>query len=248
MAKKTRGGVAAAKGSSGSTGSMPDTRKKIVRRPARRTSPVMWIIGAAVVVVVALVIISNLRSGGATKTAATADNPRSIGPADAKVVVTEFSDFQCPYCERFFSETQSQLVEKYVNTGKVRFEYKHFIVIGQESIWAAEASECAADQGKFWEYHDLLFQRQSGENVGAFTKAKLKGFATELKLNRDTFDKCLDTDQYKSRVEDDSTEGRNLGVQSTPSFFVNKRAVLGAQPFSVFQNAIEQELAATNGG
>ena len=247
MAKKTRGGVAAGK-VAGSSPSTPVTRKKIVRPSARRTSPLVWIIGAAIVVVVVLVILSSQRSGGTNKTAATADNPRSLGQADATVVITEYSDFQCPFCERFASQTEPQIVEQYVNTGKVRFEYRHFIVIGQESLWAAEASECAADQGKFWEYHDLLFQRQSGENVGAFSKAKLKGFATELKLNRDTFDKCLDSDQYKSRVEADSAEGRSLGVQSTPSFFVNKRGVLGAQPFSVFQSAIDQELAAVGGG
>jgi len=218
---------------------------KALTRP-RRIPPLAWVIGLAVVVVVTLIAL-NVSGAGRTNREGIVSEAKSLGRADAPVVLTEFSDFQCPFCARFARDTEPQIIEQYVKTGKVRFEYKHFIVIGEESWWAAEAAECAAEQGKFWEYHDLLFQRQGGENVGTFAKSKLKGFATELRLDRDAFDKCLDSDIYRAKVEANIAEGRALGVQSTPSFFVNKRAIVGAQPFSVFQDAIERELTARSG-
>ncbi len=245
MARKQRKVNVAIKSGRGSN-ARPAVRKEGTLTRPRRFPPLAWAVGMAVVVVAALIALNVTRSGGANREGIIAQ-AKSLGPADAPVVLTEFSDFQCPFCGRFAIDTEPQIIEQYVKTGKVRLEYKHFIVIGEESWWAAEAAECAAEQGKFWEYHDLLFQRQGGENVGTFAKPKLKGFATELKLDRDAFDKCLDSDVYKARVEADIAEGRALGVRSTPSFFVNKQAIVGAQPFSVFRDAIERELAARSG-
>jgi len=107
-------------------------------------------------------------------------------------------------------------------------------------VVAAEASECAADQDKFWEYHDLLFSRQNGENQGAFSSDKLKGFAKELALDTQAFDQCLDSGQFKAVVEQQNAVARQLGVQSTPSFLVNGTPLVGAQPFSAFQQLISQ--------
>lgn len=135
------------------------------------------------------------------------------------------------------------LFREYVDTGKVKFVYKHMAILGQESVWAAEASECAADQGQFWPYHDLVFSRQAGENQGAFNKDKLLGMASELKLDMARFEPCLKNDQTQGRVQADTQEGRQVGVRGTPTFFVNGRAVVGALPLQDFQQIIEQVLS-----
>ncbi len=134
------------------------------------------------------------------------------------------------------------LFKEYVDTGKVKFVYKHMAILGQESVWAAEASECAADQGQFWAYHDLVFSRQAGENQGAFTKDKLLAMAAELKLDMARFEPCLKNDQTQGRVQADTQEGQQVGVRGTPTFFVNGRAVVGAIPRQEFRPIIEQAL------
>ncbi len=135
------------------------------------------------------------------------------------------------------------LFKQYVDTGKIQFVYKHSAFLGQESTWAAQASECAADQGKFWEYHDLLFERQNGENQGAFTKDKLIGFAKDMGLDMTKFEPCLTNDQTLSRVQTDTQEGQEAGVRGTPTFFINGQALVGAQPVTAFQALIDQALA-----
>jgi protein-disulfide isomerase len=119
----------------------------------------------------------------------------------------------------------------------------HFAFLGPESQSAAEAAECAADQDAFWEYHDLLFESQSGENRGAFSNDNLKAFAEQLDLETGQFNECLDSGKYATLVQNETTAARQLGVQSTPAFVINGQAVIGAQPFDVFQQVIEQELA-----
>ena len=136
------------------------------------------------------------------------------------------------------------LFKEFVDTGKVKFVYKHMAILGQESTWAAEAAECAADQGKFWEYHDLLFSRQSGENQGAFTKDKLLAMASELKLDMTQFQPCLQNDKDLARVQSDLQEGQQSGVNGTPTFFINGRALVGAQPIDAFRTAIDQAMPA----
>ena len=134
------------------------------------------------------------------------------------------------------------LFSQYVDTGKVAFLYKHAAVLGQESTWAAEASECAADQGRFWDYHDLLFSRQAGENQGAFTKERLLGMAQELGLNMSEFEPCLKNDQTLPRVQADTEEGQEAGVRGTPTFFINGQGLVGAQPFDAFKAVIDKIL------
>ncbi len=124
----------------------------------------------------------------------------------------------------------------------VRVGYQHFAFLGDESQWSAEASECAAEQNAFWEYHDALFAGQSGENQGAFNKDKLKGFAAGLGLDSSAFDECLDSGKYATLVANQTQYLQSLGVQSTPTFVVNGQALVGAQPFEAFQQLIESEL------
>ncbi len=125
----------------------------------------------------------------------------------------------------------------------VAFGYWHFPFLGEESFWAAEASECAADQDAFWEYHDYLFENQAGENRGAFNQDNLKQFAVDLGLDVETFNECLDSGKYTQVVRQEADTVRSLGVSSTPAFVINGRPVLGAQPFEVFQQMVEEELS-----
>lgn len=166
----------------------------------------------------------------------------TLGDANAPVTMIEYSDFQCPFCNRFNQQVYPKLVEQYVKTGKIKFSYKHFAFLGDESHWAAQAAECAADQKHFWDYHDLLFARQAGENGGAFAKGKLIGLAQELKLDVTAFSACLNSDQTADRVTADSAEGQRLGVRGTPAFLINGKMLVGAQPFEAFQKAIDEAL------
>jgi protein-disulfide isomerase len=115
--------------------------------------------------------------------------------------------------------------------------------LGEESIWAAEAAECAADQDKFWEYHDKLFDSQNGENQGAFAKENLKMFAAEIGLDSGEFNECLDSGKHTQLVQADTALAQQIGVQSTPSFLVNGTPLIGAVPFEEFQKVIDQGLS-----
>jgi protein-disulfide isomerase len=115
-------------------------------------------------------------------------------------------------------------------------------ILGEESQWAAEASECASEQNKFWEYHDKLFDSQNGENQGAFSKDNLKKFAAELGLDTTQFNQCLDSSKYALEVQEQTQSGQQLGVSSTPTFVINGVPVVGAQNFTAFQQIIEAQL------
>jgi protein-disulfide isomerase len=111
--------------------------------------------------------------------------------------------------------------------------------LGQESLWAAQAAECADEQGAYWAYHDYIFGHQKGENQGAFAQDNLKKFAADLKLNTQTFNACVDSAKYSAVVDQESAFAENLGVQSTPAFLVNGQPVMGAQSFAAFQQLID---------
>lgn len=132
---------------------------------------------------------------------------------------------------------------EYVATYKVRFIYHHMAFIGEESIRAAEATECAGEQGALWDYMDTLFANQHGENRGAFGDRYLKAFAEGLKLDTLKFNACLDTRRYRSAVLQETQEGRARGVVSTPTFFINGEKIEGLMPFEGFQQKIEAALA-----
>jgi len=165
------------------------------------------------------------------------------GDPAAPVTIVEFSDFQCPFCRRAVDQVLPQLVRDYIDTGKATLVYKHMAFLGPESSWAAVAAECAADQNRFWDFHNLLFSRQSGENQGAFNKDKLLSFATELKLDLAGFEPCLNNEETLTRVQADMQEGRQAGVTGTPTFFINGQKIAGAQPYEQFRAVIEPLLA-----
>lgn len=163
------------------------------------------------------------------------------GNPNAPVTMIEFSDFRCSFCARFATETGRQIEDAFVKTGIVRFGYRHFAFLSPESTWAAEASECAGDQNKFWEYHDWLFARSGDKLPGGFSKENLKKFAVELKLDSPKFNGCLDAGQHAATIESDRRFLESLGIQSTPTFLINRQVVPGALPFEEFKKVIEAE-------
>jgi protein-disulfide isomerase len=178
-----------------------------------------------------------------TKDALIVREANRLGDKTAKVMIVEFGDFQCPFCGQFHTTISRNLIDSYIKTGQASFVYKHMAFLGSESIWAAVASECAADQGKFWPYHDLLFERQNGENRGAFAKDILLGFARELQLDLNRFTPCLQNEQTLKRVQADTEEAQTFGVNSTPTFFINGQPMIGALPLDKFKQLIDKALA-----
>jgi len=169
-----------------------------------------------------------------------ADDPIK-GSNSAPVAMIEFGDFQCPFCGKFFSETLPQIEENYIKTGKVKFVYRDFpLDFHQYAEKAAEAAECAHEQGKFWEYHDKLFNNQQALDV-----TNLKKYAKDLGLNSSEFDDCLDSGKMASEVQEDLQDGTALGISGVPSFFINGIPIGGAQPYSSFQQIIDEELSKT---
>lgn len=159
-----------------------------------------------------------------------------------KVEIVEFSDFQCPFCQRFYNDAYKQIKEKYVDTGKAKFVYRHFpLSFHQNAQKAAEAAECANRQGKFWPYHDLLFDGfvSDGSNLEV---ADLKKYASDLGLDTSKFNSCLDNGETSATVKKDVDEATKAGVSGTPTIFINGKKIVGAQSFSAFEVIIENAL------
>lgn len=162
----------------------------------------------------------------------------SIGPKDAPIVIVEFSDFQCPYCKQFFDKTYKQLLAAYPE--KIRFVFRHLPLtsIHPEAYPAAEASMCANEQNSFWEFHDKVFENQ--DKLGRELYLQI---ASDLNLDMPAFEDCIITGKFKAFVQQDSDYAVNLGIQSTPTFFINGLALVGAQPIETFKQVIDMELA-----
>ncbi|MBK8616911.1 MAG: DsbA family protein [Anaerolineales bacterium] len=161
----------------------------------------------------------------------------SLGPDDAEIVIVEFSDYQCPFCRRFHDETYQQLLDAY--PGQIRFVYRNLPLtsIHPSAMPAAIASLCANDQNKYWEFHEKLF---SSETLDEATYIQ---YATDLGLDVETFTACLTSGSHDEFIQQDMNFSLDLGVQSTPTFFVNGLAIVGAQPLVNFQQIIDKELA-----
>lgn len=172
-----------------------------------------------------------------------------LGRSDAPVTLVEFSDYQCPFCRRFFETTLSAIKKHYVDTGKVRYVFRDFPLdqIHPQARKAAEAAHCAGEAGKYWPMHDLLFQNQQ-----ALAPPQLAGHARMLGVDMAQFDECLSSGRHTARITRGVTDGAAIGVQGTPSFVVGKTKVgdvvegtliRGAQPLETFRRAIEQTLS-----
>lgn len=159
------------------------------------------------------------------------------GPERAAVVLVEFTDYQCPYCARHFRETYDELLSS--NAKHLRYVVRNFPVssLHPNAQKAAEAAECAFEQGRFWEYHNVLFQRSP-----VLPLDSLKRIAAQLGLNASRFGKCLDSGEKETVVRQDVQDGRRYGVRGTPTFFINGRILVGAQPIGVFQAEIDRAI------
>ena len=162
----------------------------------------------------------------------------SLGPEDAEIVIVEFSDYQCPFCKRWHDEVYQKLLAAY--PGQIRLVFRNLPLtsIHPDAMSASVASLCAEEQGSFWQFHDKLFSDEYGLGRNAYMQ-----YATDLELDTTAFETCLDSGKFDDFIEADMDFSLNLGVRSTPTFFVNGLAVVGAQPLSVFQQVIDQELA-----
>ena len=165
------------------------------------------------------------------------DDDPARGPQNAKVTIVEFSDFQCPACKTYADQTEPLILATYGD--RIRYVFRDLPAQSHpQAQKAAEAAQCAFEQGKFWEYHDKLFQNQAALDVDS-----LKAYAKELGLNESTFNTCLDSGKYTQEVQKDYQDAISYGVTSIPTFFINGRKVVGAGSFGSFQSIIEEELA-----
>lgn len=163
---------------------------------------------------------------------------------DAVISIVEFGDYQCTFCYKFHQNTLNAIKIQYIDTGKVSFVYRDFPLNGRDSILAAEASYCADDQGKYWEYHNMLFSNWAGENTGWITESLLLDIANFMDLNIIEFHDCLNQHTHYQKVIDNENYAKQIGINATPSFLIFNDEqlikIIGAQPLEKFQNAINQ--------
>lgn len=166
------------------------------------------------------------------------DDDPYLGPINAPVTIIMFSDYQCPFCQKWYLEVLQPLMQNF--KGKIRFVYRDFPLssIHASATLTAEAADCASDQGKYWEYFNAVFS-----GTDSLSESTIQKYATAINLDLDLFNQCLSSRKYKDEVEGDYSYATALGVQSTPTFFVNGIPVIGAQPYQVFENLVSQELS-----
>jgi len=198
------------------------------------------------------------------------DSDKILGDKKAELTLFEFSDFQCPYCGRFATLSRADIVNNYVNNGKVKMIFRDFpLPFHEYAQKASEAAWCAAEQDKYWEMHDLLFAKQSEEATDALSVANLKKYATQLGLNSTNFNDCLDSGKYQTLISDNYKSGQDIGISGTPTVVIAKKLplkidanyvvselqknnyliyfdggvmIVGAQPFNTYQTEIDKLL------
>ena len=235
-------------------------RNKRAQQERQQNFTIVAILGGAALLIVAMLLWPSIRDSvtpaDPVKQPATVSytpelvDGKNYGPANAKVIVREYADFQCPYCGLVAASVSSLIKEEFISSGQsVRFEFRHFIVVDPvssngESRSAAEASECAADQGKFWQYHDYVFANQNGENRGGFRDANLRNYAQSAGLDLTAFDSCFSSGKFADVVKADEAEARSLGLTGTPSMFVNDVQVNDPLNYEEVKATIQAALAA----
>jgi protein-disulfide isomerase len=239
------------------TGKRKEIRERRLKkkRQQRMTTLLMIVMGGLglMALIAAPTVINNLKPIGEITPITPIERPmvdgRAMGNPQAPVVIEVYSDFQCPMCKVFSDETELKIATNYVSSGDVYYIYRHFPFLddqsaGKESDQSANASMCAAEQGRFWDYHDILFANWNGENEGSFNDKRLIAFADTLGLKMDQFEQCFNENTYLDEINDDLTKGRQLNVTGTPTVFVNGVAVRkGFVPaYEDMQSAIDAAL------
>ena len=168
-----------------------------------------------------------------------------LGNPDAPITIVEFGDYQCHQCHNWFVNTKPMIMRDYIETGKANLVFVDFAFLGMDSLKAAQATYCADDQNMYWEYHGTLYTSQESKiDNGWANIERLKAFAFSLNLDMELFNECLDSDKYSKRVQYNSQQARDNGVNGTPGFFIvgpdyNQKQIGGAQPFSVFKSVLD---------
>jgi len=230
------------------TAKHPSSGRASVRPPGNRRSA--YVLAGIAVVAMAVVLVfvifqSTSASSDKLPERTTTGAGRILGDPNAPVTLVEYADFQCPVCKRSETSLLPQIQKDYIDTGKVKLEFRDFPFIGQESWNAAQAADAAGDQGKFWEYHDALYNAQGAENGGNFTFEKLVAIAERLGLDVQTFSDTLSGNTHLDAIQKEKDAAD--GVSSTPTFFVTDGTtdtkIVGVQSYSVFKTAIDELLA-----
>jgi len=234
----------------GSRGSKRQPQRRPRRSRLERMGawvPVAVVGAGAIIMVFGVIVVGGVLRGGSNTNVSipgrtVSTQGRTIGPENPRVTVEEYSDFQCPYCARAAQNIDPKIEQDYVADGRVKLVFHPVALIGQESLWAAEAAECANDQGKFWDYHDKLFENQKGENKGGFSIDNLKRFAEELGLDTQAFNQCIDSGKHEDLVKAETQDAAKKGIQSTPTFVIGEQTVDGPRSYDDVKKAIEGEL------
>ena len=170
-----------------------------------------------------------------------------LGSTSAPITIVEFGDYQCEACYHWYHNTRADIIDNYIETGKVNLVFMDLPFLGRDSITAAQATYCADDQGKYWEYHDTLYNFQEAIDNGWASKDRLVSFAFNLDMNMDEFNDCMDSSKYAKRVKANYDESQRFGAEATPTFLIispdgNMKKITSAQPYSVFSQVIEPML------
>ena len=171
-----------------------------------------------------------------------------LGSTEAQITIVEFGDYQCEMCYSWFHNTRGTIIDNYVDTGKVNIVFVDLAFLGSDSPIAAQATHCANEQGKYWEYHSILYYKQEGIDNGWASKSMLKEYANELKLDSDQFASCIDSAKYAKNVQNSYNAAVKMKVSSTPTFYLFDHEngmvekISGAQPLSVFVKTIDSML------
>ena len=174
------------------------------------------------------------------------DDDPVLGSPNAKVLMIEFGDYQCPSCRMFWKEVEPRLKKEYIDTGKAKLVFRDFpiVQIHPEALLASMAVDCAGEQDKYWQYHDKVFREQynKGDDLVRFKAADLKKWAKDTGIDSAKFDQCLDSEKYKNEVLKATADGDAVSVQGTPTFFINGHVIGGAQAYPAFKNLIDSLL------
>jgi len=186
----------------------------------------------------------NLNMGQTHGTVSTAMGSPILGSDSAPITIIEFGDYQCEQCYKWYHNTKDSIVQNYIETGKANLIFVDLAILGRDSPKAAAATYCAEEQGKYWEYHDLLYTFQEGVNSGWANSERLKAFAFSLELDTELFDSCVDSGKFAKRVQINTNEAKKQGATGTPTFIIvnsdgEQQKIGGAQPYSVFQKVLD---------
>jgi protein-disulfide isomerase len=225
-----------------------ELREKRRKQQIRQRVTFFLFFGGVAVVILAIVLLPYLQQAEKIVIPENINHPMAsgtgMGDPHAPVKIEEFADFECSHCKLFSETTELEIMDQYVRTGKVYFIFRNFPLYSP-SIAAAEASLCAADQGKFWEYHDILYANQDASDPYAFSESRLQAFAKAVGLDQTAFTACMTEHRFKAEMEKDLADGQAAGVHGTPSFLLNGKLIVGYYPFDFFQQEIEAALASS---